>query len=849
MFPSRWKLATYATLVAIGCLIALPNLLPPTVLGGLPRIALGLDLKGGSHLMLAVDRTDILREWVDRISKDARAALADAGISKVRISAGANAVTLAFADDAQRHSAEDILQGLVSLVSPPGLATRQPDLEIMPAGAAELLIRPTDAATDARLDSAVGESRAVIERRVNEWGVAEPTVQRIGADRILVQLPGVQDPEAIKRLMVTTAKMTFHLVVAPPNGVAVPNGRTPDGVEIVPDKDGRTNYAIMRDALLQGDRLVDAAAGFDERTGQPIVSFRLDAVGAKQFAAITQAHVGEPFAIVLDGKVLSAPVIREPIIGGSGQISGNFTPAEAAALAAQLRAGALPADLHVVEERTVGPDLGADAIRAGTITGIAGFGLVFVFMVMLYGRWGLVADLALAVNVVLTVAVLSLLKATLTLPGIAGIVLGIGLAVDANILINERIKEEMRRGRSAAAALDAGFRRAYRTIVDSNLTTLIATALLFGFGSGAVRGFAVTMAIGIATSMFTAVTIVRAWMATWLRIRRPARLVIAPLWPFGGQTKLPHVRFMRARFLGIALSATLSLASVALFVHPGLSYGIDFTGGTLLEVKAAEAVDLAALRSHLAMLPVGDVALQEFGDAATVLIRLERQPGGEAAQLAAAARIKAGVASMLPNASVVRVETVGPTVSGEFRRAGLLATSLAGLAMVAYVWARFEWPFAVGAMVTLVLDVTKTLGFLALTGIEFNLTAIAAVLALIGYSVNDKIVVYDRMRENLRGPKPAPLRDLIDASINQTLARSLYTSATAFLALVPMALWGGPAVASFAWPMLFGIVIAASSSVFIAAPILLFLGRYLGARHWPQGDEHTKKPVDGRVPA
>lgn len=840
MYPSRWKLAAYAILVALGCLIAIPNLLPPTLLSGLPRVALGLDLRGGSHLVLAADRADVLRDRLDGIADDARAALSEAGIPDVGIVVGATEVTLTFVDDAQRHAAEDVLRGLISWVPPPGLSTPQPDQEIMRVTAAELRIRPTDAAIDERLNGAISQSRTIIERRVNEWGVAEPTVQRMGADRILVQLPGVQDPEAIKRLLVTTAKMTFHLVVALPDGGAAAGDRMPENVEIVPSQDGRMDFAIMRGPLLRGDRLVDAAAGFDERTGQPIVSFRLDAVGARQFAAVTRAHVGTPFAIVLDGKVLSAPVIREPIIGGSGQISGGFTAAEAAALAAQLRAGALPIDLHIVEERTVGPDLGADAIRAGAIAGAAGFALVFGFMVILYGRWGLVANLALAVNVVLTFAVLSLLRATLTLPGIAGIVLGIGLAVDANILINERIKEETRKGRSAAAALDAGFRRAYRAIVDSNLTTLIATALLFGFGSGAVRGFAVTMAIGIATSMFTAVAVVRAWMATWLRIRRPARLTIRPLWSLGRETRVPHVQFMRARFFGIGLSAILSLASLALFVHPGLNYGIDFTGGTLLEVKATEAVDLAALRSHLKTLPVGDVALQEFGDAASVLIRLERQPGGEAAQAAAAARVKAGIADMLPDAAIVRVETVGPTVSGEFRHAGILATSLAGLAMTAYIWVRFEWPFAVGAMATLVLDVTKTLGFLALTGMEFNLAAIAAVLTLIGYSVNDKVVVYDRMRENLRGPDPEPLRELIDASINQTLARSLYTSATAFLALVPMAVWGGAAVASFARPMLFGIVIAASSSVFIAAPILLLLGRYLSAGHWRKGGAHIK---------
>jgi SecD/SecF fusion protein len=569
------------------------------------------------------------------------------------------------------------------------------------------------------------------------------------------------------------------------------------------------------------------------------VTFKLDSIGAKQFGDITSAHVGEPFAILLDGTVLSAPVIREPITGGSGQISGDFTAEEASSLAALLRAGSLPVAFTVAEERTVGPDLGADMIRMGAITGIAGFALVLGFMVALYGRWGVVASAALAFNVVLTFAGLSLFGATLTLPGIAGIVLGIGLAVDANVLINERIKEETRRGRSAAAALDYGFQRAYRTIVDSNVTTLIATVLLFWFGSGPVRGFAVTMGLGIVTSMFTAVAIVRAVMATWVRRRRPKQFAIEPLLRLKLLPAEPRIRFMRARFLGIAVSMLLSLASVTLFITPGLNYGIDFAGGTIVEATTPQPADLAALRSTLDGLQLGEVALQEAGNASTLLFRIERQPGGDAVQQAAADRVKAAVETMAPGTHFERVEVVGPTISGELKRTGVIAVALASLAMLAYIWVRFEWQFAVGAIATLVLDVTKTVGFLALTGLDFNLTAIAAVLTLIGYSVNDKVVVYDRMRENLRLHPQMPLRRLIDLSINQTFLRSLYTSATAFLALLPMALWGGSAVASFAWPMLFGIAVAASSSIFIAAPILLFLGE----RRW------RRKAAAGGLPA
>jgi SecD/SecF fusion protein len=424
----------------------------------------------------------------------------------------------------------------------------------------------------------------------------------------------------------------------------------------------------------------------------------------------------------------------------------------------------------------------------------------------------------------MTFGALSLLGATLTLPGIAGIVLGIGLAVDANVLINERIREEARKGVRAVVALDQGFRRAYATVIDSNVTALIATALLFMFGSGPVKGFAVTMGLGIAISMFTAVSVVRALMATIVNWRKLAVLDIRPLF---GRQLIPDgtaIPFMRGRFLGLAVSIFLSLASVVLFVTPGLNYGIDFKGGLQMELASGKPIDLAPMRARLDGLNLGEISLQQFNDGSSVLLRAERQPGGEEAQTAALKQIRAAVIEVEKTAKIERTEVVGPKVSGELAYAGFLSVFLASLAMLVYIWVRFEWPFAVGAIATLVLDVTKTVGFFALTGLEFNLTAIAALLTLVGYSVNDKVVVYDRMRENMRRYKQMPLRELIDLSINETLARSLYTSCTAFLALLPMAIWGGRAVESFAIPMVFGVVIAASSSVFIAAPILLFLG-------------------------
>lgn len=824
MRPSPWKVAVYAVIVLCGIVAVIPNFLSREQLNSLPswfpqqQVTLGLDLRGGSQLLLEIDSETVLRDRLSGLAGEVDATLRSARIASRPAKVEGNAVVVELADAA---SAREALRAVSELSTP--VATRfggggRPGLEVA-MRADRLVVTPTAEDIASRNDRAADQSLEIVRRRIDEAGIAEPTVMRQGANRILVQLPGVQDPGRIKALLGSTARLTFHLVASQQNPGHVP------GTHMLPHQGSEERLRIRQAVLLEGERLTDASASFDQRTGEPIVQFRLDGTGGRRFAEITKANVGRPFAIVLDGKILSAPVIREPILGGSGQISGSFTAQSARDLAVLLRAGALPVPMKVIEERTVGADLGSDAIDRGITTGLIGFGLVFCFMLVLYGPWGLIANLALAINVTLTFAALSLLEATLTLPGIAGIVLGIGLAVDANILINERIREELARGKGTRAALDAGFRRAYSTIVDSNVTTLIATTMLFALGSGPVRGFAVTMGLGIVISMFTAVSIVRLIMNLWVGVGPvPRPLRIGPVF---GLRLIPdgtQFRFMRARFLGVAVSAVLSIASLAMVISPGLNYGIDFVGGTLMEVRTEQPARLDQLRSGLSALNLGEVALQEAGSAHQVLLRIERQPGDDQAQIAATERVREALSDIAPGSAIERVEVVGPKVSGELMEAGVLAVVLAALAMLIYIWIRFEWQFAVGAIVTLVLDVTKAVGLFALTGMDFNLTAIAALLTLIGYSVNDKVVVYDRMRENLRLFKTMPLRELIDLSINTTLARSIYTSATALLSMLPMALAGGSAVDNFAIAMVFGIVVGASSSVFIAAPILLFLG-------------------------
>ena len=823
MRTSKWVVALYSLVVLLGVLIVLPNFFSQQQLDALPswlpkrQITLGLDLRGGSYLVLEVDSATLKKDRLRALLDDTRGKLRAERIQPQSVRQVGDAVVVAIADADQRSKAETALRTLISQVNTSGFGTAINDIDVTSSDN-QVRLSLTEAGFNYRLDAALQQSLEIIRQRVDQVGVAEPSIQRVGSDRIVVQLPGLQDPAHLRQLLGSTAKMTFHMVAD-----ADPNATPPPGVTIMPDsKNPQIRYPIEDQVALSGERLTDARAGFDQRTNEPIVSFKFDSLGARQFAEITTKNVNRPFAIVLDGKVLSAPTIREPITGGSGQISGSFTVQDSVVLSALLRAGSLPAPLTVIEERTVGPDLGGDAIKMGIMTGVIGFLLVAVFILFLYGTWGLIADIALLLHTVLTIAALDLIGATLTLPGIAGIILGIGIAVDANILINERIREETRKGLGAMAALDKGFRSAFATIVDANVTTFIATILLFMFGTGPVRGFAITMMLGIIISMFTDVTLVRMVMQWVVRWRKIKVLHIEPFLHIFPQHT--NFRFMNARYMGIGVSIVLSIASIVLFYKPGLNYGIDFKGGIQTAITTSQPADLSQLRSKLGTLELGEVALQSAGGPNNVLIRVQRQDGGEEAQTIAVNKIRAALTEVDAGVKIESMDVVGPKVSGELARSGMIAVILAAIAMTVYIWFRFEWFFAFGAIITLILDTTKLVGFFALTQLDFNLTAIAALLTIVGYSVNDKVVVYDRMRENMRLYKTKPLRELIDMSINQVLVRCIYTSMTTFLCMLPMAIWGGSAVHNFAVPMLFGIFIATSSSIFIAAPILLFLG-------------------------
>jgi preprotein translocase subunit SecD len=529
LFFTRWKAAAILLIALIVCLFALPNFFSESAVRAWPsfaqrHIVLGLDLQGGSSLLLEVDTAAVRKEKLQGIADDVLRILRQARIPFTGRAIHGNAVDVHITRDTDVDNAVSKLRELSQPLSGILGSSGQRTIDIT-QNAGLITLTPSDAAVVERVRQAVDQSIQIIERRVNELGLVEPTIQREGASRILVQVPGLQDPSRLKEILGKTAKLDFRMVDQSMSADQAIATHPPADSEIL-DGEGGTKYLIEKRVLVSGADLTDAQPGFDQRSSEPVVNFRFNSAGARKFAEATQQNVGKPFAIVLDNKVISAPVIREPILGGSGQISGNFTVQSANDLAILLRAGALPAPLTVIEERTVGPGLGQDSINAGEHAAYVGAALVVFFMLVTYGLFGLFANIAVAVNVAMIFGVLSMLNATLTLPGIAGIVLTVGIAVDSNVLIYERIREEVRAGRSAINAIDAGFSRALATILDSNITTFIAAAVLFYIGTGPVRGFAVTLGIGILTSLFTAFTLTRLIVAYWVWMWRPRTVPI-----------------------------------------------------------------------------------------------------------------------------------------------------------------------------------------------------------------------------------------------------------------------------------------------------------------------------------
>ena len=651
----------------------------------------------------------------------------------------------------------------------------------------------------------------IIRNRIDQFGVMEPLIQRQGKDSIVVQLPGITDRERAIELIGRTAQLEFKLVEYDEElNKRAAQGDVPQGYDL--KKLDKETFLLHTDAALIGDTLVGAEVKFDQsRFNEPYIALEFNSKGAAVFSEVTGQNVGKRLAIVLDGKVHSAPRINERIPSGRASITGRFTIDEATDLAIVLRAGALPAPIYIEEERTVGPLLGKDSIESGIRASLIGVILVLGFMLVYYLFSGIVASIAMLLNFVIVLGVLGWFHTTLTLPGIAGIILVIGMAVDANVLIYERIREELLTGKHIRSAVAAGYNKAFTTILDSNITTLIAAALLFKFGTGPIRGFGVTLSIGILTSMFTAIFVTRIIFDVVTANKSFTKL---PMLQFFKKTKID---FIGKRWIAYALSAIVLVGGMGIFFAKGeKAYGIDFTGGQLQEYSFAREVSVEDVRKTLTDIGIKDATIQRVEGKNQILIKTSDDVTSDINK-----KFRESFSDNPSN--LLRVEKVGPSIGRHLRRSARLAVLLSLAGILIYVWFRFKnIGFAAAGVIALFHDVFVAMGFLAMTGRELNLTIVAALLTIAGYSINDTIVVYSRIRENLKLFRKASMKEIINMSVNQTLSRTVLTTLTTLLAVASIFFFGGEVLRDFSFTLLVGIISGIYSTIYIASPLIIF---------------------------
>jgi SecD/SecF fusion protein len=675
----------------------------------------------------------------------------------------------------------------------------------------------------AKLD-ACDRAVEVIRNRIDEFGVRETSIQKQGEDEIVVQLPGVTERERAIDIIGKTAMLEFKIV---PNDTdklkTALAGTIPDGYELKYTLDENEPLLLEKQAVLTGDALTNASVRFDQsQFNEPIVALQFNAAGAKKFAQVTADNVGKRLAIVLDGKVQSAPRIREAIPSGEAVITGRFDAQVAQDLALILRVGALPAPMHIEEERTVGPLLGQDSINKGVKASLIGCALVFIFMAGYYLLAGLISDIALLLNLIMILGGLGLLpllfpgvSATLTLPGIAGIALALGMAVDANVLINERIREEIAAGRNLRTAIGNGYSRAFSAIFDSNLTTLIAAFLLFQFGTGPIRGFAVTLTIGLLASMFTAIVVTRVIFELLLNFGWIKSL---PMLKLIGETKLD---FIGKRKIFYALSIIVITVGLFSYFKKGpAAFGIDFAGGQLQEYSFKNPPSIDKVRQTLKDINLADATIQQFKDnPRAVLIRTSEDKN----QI-----LTNKLKETFPNEDIqiLRIERVGPVAGKHLKTKAVSALIWSLVGILIYVGFRFKHiNFAAAGVIALVHDVLVALGLLVITNRQIDLLSVTAFLTIAGYSINDTIVIYDRVRENARLYRKLSLKELINLSVNQTLSRTLLTSGVTLMVVAAILFYGGEVLSNFAFALFVGFISGVYSTIFIASPLVLAWSR------------------------
>ncbi|GAA5099572.1 protein translocase subunit SecD [Wohlfahrtiimonas larvae] len=806
---------------------------------GFRPMYLGLDLRGGVHFLLEIDMKTLITQLTESYADEIKTSLGDQKLTYKSVTVHDSSIDIVFNTDVEAANARNAVtinkQNLMQLN--------------WSVDGNKLIAKLSDAELTERKRNVVAQNIVTLRNRVNELGVAEPIIQQQGADRIVVQLPGVQDTTQAKEILGTTATLEFHIVYenSALEAPQVANGskNAPLGTKLYHWRDTGVPILLKRQVMLTGESIVNATAQIDPENRRPLVSITLDSQGADKFSVVTKANVGKPMATVfiehkvetkmVNGEEVKRNYVVEEVANAATiqqQLFKNFVITgldsleEANKLAITLRSGALAAPIQIIEERTIGPSAGKDNIDKGMTAGFYGLAAVMVFMLIRYSMFGLIANVALVANLILIIACLSLLQATLTLPGIAGIVLSLGMSVDANVLINERIREVLRKGVSPQNAINDGFGKAFATIMDANLTSLFAAVVLFLIGSGAIKGFAVTLSIGIITSMFTAVLMNRAIVNAIWGGRRIKSLPVGGkelFHIFSGETTYDFMKYAKAWLVFCILVIVVAIGSVGIF---GFKYGLDFTGGTEVEAVYKNSIETDDIRNALLQVGLENAEVQHFGSSRDVLITLPIIEGMNESSISTS--VLGALEIVDQDVTIKRIDFIGSKVGDELVTSGIMASVIAILMILAYIWIRFEWKLATSTILSTVHDAAFVLAVFAILGhygqLQFDLTSLAAVLAVIGYSVNDTVVVLDRIRENFRAARSGTPKEIIDQAINQTLSRTIMTSVTTLLAVLALYLFGGEAIHSFSFIMLIGIIVGTYSSIFIASASALILG-------------------------
>jgi SecD/SecF fusion protein len=815
-------------------------------------LRLGLDLQGGMHLVLKVDLDKAVENSLDLAAQDLKEGLAEKKITAVRTkSPDPRVINFTLPNTEALSTVEEIIEGDF-----PGLdITTQTAEGTFP----RLQLRLKGDEIDFIKKNAVAQSLEIIRNRIDQFGVAEPVIIRQGTDEIVVQLPGVKDPKRAIKLIGKTAQLQFKMVAEDAGvnpvqmisqvqsaGLWSPAGETQDSREnrkqlnmalqgqLPPDTEiyfekrtdpqtgieTKTPILIKTQTMMTGEMVKNAQVRIGGSFNEPYVALDFTGRGGKLFAQITEDNVNKRFAIILDEVVRSAPVIRERILGGSAQITGNFTYEEATDLAIVLRVGALPAPVSIVQNLTVGASLGHDSIDRGLMSGLLGTALVLVFMIIYYRLSGVIANFALMTNILMLFAGLAVLSATLTLPGIAGIILSIGMAVDSNVLIFERMREEFAMGKSVKSGVEGGYDKAFWTIVDSQVTTLITALALFMFGTGPIKGFAVTLSLGVTFNLFTTLFGTRL-VYDVLHSKR----LLKPI-KFSQLIAKPNIDYMKFKKITFAISGVLVIVGLFAFMQIArgkANLGVDFSGGSMVQYQAGQPFSLSEVRKALA--GKDGVDLQQVTNENRLIVKVKKSA---AVVQNLSEEITALLNDKLPEKQFVleSQSEIGSSVSEVLRNKALQAIAISLFGVICYLALRFDLSFGLAAAIATFHDVLVVLGICFIFNIEISLLIVTALLTLAGYSLNDSVVVFDRIRENMKkaakeaGKKGGGFGDIINNSVNDVLGRTMVTSMTTIMVLVALFFLGGAVIHDFSFALLMGILVGTYSSIFIASPLL-----------------------------